>query len=60
MNKPPPKIYPTPHGYSYNRALIHWGGNIIIWFIPLGNNMLQKKVNKDEITPIPMQPSNTA
>ena len=33
MNKPKPKIYPTTHWSSYDRALINWG-NITIWFAP--------------------------
>ena len=33
MHKPAPKIYPTTHWCSYNRALIH-RGNIAICFDP--------------------------
>ena len=33
MHKPAPKIYPTTHWSSYNRALIH-RGNIAICFDP--------------------------
>ena len=48
MNKPKPKIYPTTHWSSYDRALINWG-NITIWFAPAKHCCAPDKGKQEEV-----------